>query len=775
MPQANRLENLHTLRSANTDGALATAFGTLVGGAFLTGFIAMLNGSDYVINLVSAIPALLGLLQIPGGVWGRSFSSYKRYILPGGLAWRLLYLPLVALPVIAAPDGLKLTVLIICISVASAVVMLVNPIYNEWLANLVPATSRGFFFSRRNATMTAVGASVGLAGALLLDFFRDRGQESLGFSVVFGIGAVCGLASMVAFLRMKDQKREAPERVSLKTVADSLRAPLGDKAFRGVLLFLALFVFGQAFPGNLFAAYAIKSLNLPYSVIMWAGLMHALGNVVSARFWGFLADKYGNRPLLVIVGLGLAVTPTMWLFCVPNNTLHNALVLLPTHILVGATWAGVALCQYNILLATAKPDDRGNYLTLALATQSLIGFAAPMLGALAFEWFGGSADAIFAYRWVFGVAMMLRFAAIWFLIPVREEGASEIKQTIRDLTRVTPRGLRALRKMSTGDVTIREQAIESVAAQNATVAGDEVIKALHDPSPRVRRQAATALAKLSDPNASRALIHIIEDHPDLVEEEIIEALGLLGSPDAVEPLTKLLTSPRALTRRASAKALALIGDARAIQPLVEATKVPGDPDLRRAAVQALRQLEASEAADVIADALFDPFPSVRIAAAEAVAEMELESALPYVRQSLNYYKDEAESEVAYTLGVIGGKEDIPRILAEAQACVSIITRRRCLLGVARLLKVEQEAYRLMLLEGMARDHAIMTLLKPHLKGSKRLRDALALYSSGREMDAIAQLAPNKRYPEFDLFAETPSEELFLVVAAFVSSGNSPSS
>ncbi|MEQ1933440.1 MAG: hypothetical protein ABL962_06120, partial [Fimbriimonadaceae bacterium] len=63
MATENRLQNLHTLRAANADGALATAFATLVGGAFLTGFITLLGGSDYIINLVSAIPALLGILQ----------------------------------------------------------------------------------------------------------------------------------------------------------------------------------------------------------------------------------------------------------------------------------------------------------------------------------------------------------------------------------------------------------------------------------------------------------------------------------------------------------------------------------------------------------------------------------------------------------------------------------------------------------------------------------------------------------------------------------------
>ena len=51
---------------------------------------------------------------------------------------------------------------------------------------------------------------------------------------------------------------------------------------------------------------------------------------------------------------------------------------------------------------------------------------------------------------------------------------------------------------------------------------------------------------------------------------------------------------------------------------------------------------------------------------------------------------------------------------------------------------------------------------------KRLRDALNLYSSGREIEAIQHLVPNRRYPELDYFAEQPVEELFLVACVFLS-------
>ncbi len=766
---SNRIENLQTLRYANLDGAFATAFGTLVTGAFIAGFITYLGGSDTWIQLVSAVPALLGVLQIPGGIWGRRFSSYKRFIAPGGFLWRALYIPLVFLPFAPLPSPLKLTLVLVCASVAAACVLLVQPIYSEWLAELVPATSRGFFFSRRNAIATAVGATVGLIGAMILDAFKRAGQQSTGFTAIFALAVVCGMLSFGFFRKMHDMPRLNPETQSLRDGLKALRHPFVDANFRRVLVFLAVFIAGQAFAGNLFAAFAIKSLDLPYTIIQWAGFMHALGNVASAKFWGFLADKYGNKPILLLVGFGLTLTPMMWLFCQPHRDVFNAAILLPCHILVGATWGGVALCQFNILLATAKPEDRANYLSVSLTVQSIVGFVAPLIGAQALTLFEGTMPLANAYKGVFLVTMALRFVSVFLLLPVREEGAGEFRHALKDLRRITPRGMRAMRELTkSSDVDSRQQAIASLAHTGYTLAGDEVAKALLDPSPRVRREAARALAKLQTPLAVSALISQLENHPDLADDETVDALGLIGDAEAVTTLIKMLQSPRSMLRRAAARALGSIGDARAIPPLIAAAGELVDPDLRRASLQALRRLGATEGDGVIADALFDPMPSVRIAAAEAVSELELESALPYVRQSLNYYSDEAESEVAYALGAIGSVTDLPLILREAKRCASTTTRRRCLLGVARLLKVEAEAYRILLMEGMARDQAVMAMVKPQLKGNKRLRDALNLYSSGREIEAIQHLVPNRRYPELDYFAEQPVEELFLVACVFLS-------
>lgn len=761
----NRLDNLRALKLANLDVAFATAFGTLVGGAFLVGYVKELGGSDRWIGLLAAIPSLLGILQIPGAIWGRGFTSYKRFVLPGGLMWRLLYVPLVFLPFLAMGDTAKLWILGLCVTLAAAFVLPVNPIYNDWLAEMIPSTSRGWFFSRRNAIAAGVGAAIGALGALLLDFFKGREQANLGYSLIFGLGILCAAISFGAFMGMKDLQRANPIRQPLRQSLSAFIVPMRDKSFRKVLVFLGFFVFAQGFAGNLFSAFAIESLNLPFTAIQLAVAAHAVGSISLGPFWGFMADKYGNRPLLFVLGIGLTLTPAIWLVCTPNETTTNTIYLILGHIYSGAVWGGIAVCQFNLLLATADPEDRANYLGVGMALQAIVGGVAPLLGAELMNAFRGSFPVEASYKYVFVATMALRFVSVFFLAPVKEEGAIRVRETLKHLRRVTPRGYAALRSLSKSrDVTSRETAIRTAASTQLSMAMDEVISSLHDPSPRVRREAAIALSKIGDAKAVEALVHQLEEHPDLVEEETIEALGELRDGRAVEVLASYLRSPRSMVRRAAAKALGRIGDPASIPPLLEGAADPADTDLRRASLQALRLLGAKEVEGVVAGALFDPHPSVRIAAAEAISELGLAGSAEVLRRSLESFDDEAQSEVAYALGCVGNVEDVPQILREASQCRSMTTRRRCLLGVARLLQVENEAYRMFLLEGMSRDSALMELMRPVVRKNKRVAAALERYSAGDETGAMKALVTPSSDPLFKVFADQPVEELFLVAA-----------
>jgi HEAT repeat protein/MFS family permease len=763
MDAPNRFTNLQTLRYSNWDVAFATAFITLTTGVFLVGFVQHLGGSDLWIGLLSSLPSLFGLLYIPGAIWGRSFASFKRFVTPGGWVWRAGHLPLIFLPFLSIPNEAKLVVLTLSIGIAYGAIALVNPIYSDWLAEMVPSSSRGFYFSRRNAISAGVGAVVGIVGAVLLDTFRSRGEANLGFSVVFGLGWGCSLVSMFFFLRMRDIPRPNPVRQDLRQAIRAFGAPLGDREFRAVITFLALFVTGQVFAGPLFAAFALESLKLDFKIVQGAVFMHAIGNVLTSRFWGFLSDRFGNKPILTLSGYLMALNLIPWVICQPGRDTFNTVILLSSHVLLGATWSAIALCQLNLVLATAKEEDRANYLGTALAVQTLVGGVAPMLGAATMSLFRLSMPAEHAYKTVFAITAVIRVLAMQFLRPVKEEGASGFWDTWKNVRTMTPKGVKAMRSLKAStDARARAAAIQNVGEQGMSMAAEEVIKALHDPQPRVRRRAATALAELKDRRATEALLHMLAEHPDLVEEETVEALGQLQDPTSVPTLIGLLEHPSSLIRRAAARALGRMRAKEAIPVLVRCAQREDDLDLRRSALQSLRLMEARSASDVIARAMEDPHPSVRVAAAEAIAELELKEAADEVRRSLSRYDDEASSEAVYALGTVGDLSDLPTVMERASRCTSIITRRRCLLAAARLLGVEREAYRLMLLEGIARDEELMALAarSPH---STQLRKALSRVAAGDEAAATRMLVDlDERLAPLAWF---PAEEAFLVAVA----------
>lgn len=771
----NRLSNLRNLQVANWDVAFATAFGSLVGGSLLIGFIQELGGGDFAVQLSIALPSLVGLAQIPGAIWGRSFAWYRKFIAPGGWIWRLLYLPLAVLPFLPIDNNLKLVLLFVCIGVATLCNNVVSPIYNEWVAEMVPANSRGWYFSRRTLIATAVGVVAGVLGGIAVDYFDKTNNEMTGFGVTFGAGAVLGLISMVFFLRMQDIPREHPVRANLGESLRQLKAPLKDKNFRTVLIFTTLFAASQGLAGGLYTTYARETLHLPFTVIQLFGFSHAVATIAFVKIWGFLSDKYGNKPILVISAAGTILTPGLWLLTHPGVPTFNTAILIGGHLFNGLVWSGVGVSQLNFNIATAKPEDKANYLASASAVTALAAGLSPFIGSAMMAAFRTQMPAEIAYKIVFAAVMGLRLISMIPLAPVKEQGARNVRETMSQLTRISPRGIRAFRAIqASSDVVERERALAGVGSSGFSLGSDELLKALNDPSPRIRRQAAYSLGQMANPEIIRAVITHLEAHPDLAQEETLEVLGECRLPESVPVLARYLEDPRSILRRSAARSLGRLGDPAAIEPLRDAAREAGDPDLRRASIQGLRVLYATEASDVIGEALFDAHPSIRVAAAEAVSELELADLAPTLRESIQWFQDETASEMSYALGVVGQVEDIPLILEVAQNMVSPTLRRRCLMGVARLLNVERSFYQFLAMEGMGRDDALLRFGRGSRGSTQRLKVALERYSSGDEPDALRLLARAARHPALEMMAEQPVEEAFLAAYLFaVGSGSAP--
>lgn len=763
MATPSRLETLDTLRVANLDVAFATAFGTLFGGSLMVGFVQHLGGNDYWLGLLGAIPALMGLAQIPGAAFGRGHASFKKYVRRGGLTWRLLYLPIVFIPFIPVPTEVRLFLLILMLGIASFAVNLVNPIYTEWIGKIVPERSRGWYFSQRTIIATITGMIVGLIGARLLDVFQGTTNEAAGYAIIFGSGWIFGMISQYFFERMSDSTREEVVKPSIKSTIDVIREPMRDKNFRRIMAFVAFIAISQGFAGNLFSAFALETLKINFTVLQITSVASAVGTLLSVKIFGFLADRYGNKPLLLLMTAGVTTTPIMWMVCQPGNVMQNVLVLGIGHIFVGIFWSGVGISQMNLYLASSNASNRANYLAAALTVNSLALALSPLAGSWMLATLRPFQGAEWAYKYVFLAVAVQRVIALLLLMRVKEKGAESFTETVRQLTEVRPKSFAALRAVRRGsDEPTRLGAIRSMGESKMSLGTSELHDALFDTSPRIRREATYALGRLRTLAAAEALLDYVNSHPEHIEEESIEALGDCGHVLALPFLTQTLQHPSSILRRAAAKALGRIGDPKAIESLRQAATQPGDPDIRRAALQALRNLEATDPT-LYADALFEGHPSVRIAAAEAISELNIPSLAENLRNSLEWFPDEAASEVAYALGTVGEESDLRSILQAASLSVSSTKQRRCLLGAAKLFDLDRELYRLYALEQVTRDSELLRHYRALSRRNPTFAKALEYYSSGEEAHALAALAESDQ-ARFSTWAEFAVPESFLVAA-----------
>ncbi|MDA0212642.1 MAG: HEAT repeat domain-containing protein [Cyanobacteria bacterium FC1] len=179
-----------------------------------------------------------------------------------------------------------------------------------------------------------------------------------------------------------------------------------------------------------------------------------------------------------------------------------------------------------------------------------------------------------------------------------------------------------------------------VAAPQLTV--EQAIANLRHQDTSLRYYAAWWLGKfrIQDPAAVDALILALTDEEDRTElggyplrRNAARALGKLGDPRAVPELIQCLTCSDFYVREAAAQALGQLQDRRAVEPLmhllsggVEANQqVPGRPHLTQpceAVMEALGQLQATEAIALIQPFTAHPVERVRYAAARG-ADLKL--------------------------------------------------------------------------------------------------------------------------------------------------------
>lgn len=406
------------------NGALWAAGNALTAGPLVSYLAQELGARGLALSLLLATPSVVGLLRLATpslvGLLGTAkrtclFFSIVSYIL-------LALLP----PLVLSGDYARFRVpgLIALLCVHQLLEFVAAAALLAWLGDLVPRRVRGRYFARREIAKLVLAMPTLLASGALIDRWIDAhpGSKIAAYAVATGVGVGLLLLSLLPLWAMPSTA------ISMVAVARSdWKTPFRDPKFWRFLTFGCWSSAANGLTQSAQGIVPVRMLDISYG---WTAMFRTgmqLGQIGVAPIAGHVADRRGNRPVLVACQI-LTATSMLW---------FGLSVMMPgwgPFWIAGAyaAWAffaGHNVCVPNLALRLAAPSERASYVAAYFAVTSVFHATATVAGGILWDWMAAWPGATPGSRplpaaqyvvWLFVAAWLLRSLAVLPLARLEE-------------------------------------------------------------------------------------------------------------------------------------------------------------------------------------------------------------------------------------------------------------------------------------------------------------------------------------------------------------------
>ena len=418
------------------DGLFSNVMTTIFAGVYLTGFALELGLSEYLIGLLASLPAVANLAQIFGPIFINKIGGEKRACLVSAGFYRLFWLLIAGVPLylyLGLAQEVVIVLFFLLLLLASLAAAFSNVSWMGWISAIIPASSRGKFFGRRNMYAGFSAMAAGLLAGFWIDFWKNLmpGIPLTGYSILFIITLSSGIISWFILAKISSGVEPESERADSSTLFENLKIPLQDNNFRMLIIFSMAWAFAVGLASPFFSVYMINTLELPFTLISLFGLAAAATNIIGMKYWGQFVDRIGSKSLLYFSSLGAGLLPVIWIFTSAAN--YNLLWVI--NLLTGVFWSGIGLATSLLLMQLAKEKYRIAYYGLFAAGTGLAAAIAPIIGGLIA---GLSTDLSLTFNFIeleglhflFVLAVILRVFSLGLLAKVEVERQMTIQQIL---------------------------------------------------------------------------------------------------------------------------------------------------------------------------------------------------------------------------------------------------------------------------------------------------------------------------------------------------------
>ncbi len=413
------------MRLANANAALWAVGNGLVSTQLVVYLASEFGARGLWISLILAAPRIVGLLRLAAPAVIARTKNRKAVCINAYLASAVI---LTGVPRLAQSDrlfaaGVGMAALVATWSVYHLCEFVGTVTLWSWLGDLTPRRIRGRLLGQRKRWLI-VGRVIGtLASAAIATIWKRQLPDSpiwqpLALSAALGALAMFAAAGPLIAMPSVSRSPSAVPRLPWR----SLAAALVDRRYRRLLAFACWFALVSGITLAAQQKYPIDVLKIPYEgYLLLSGLMW-LGQIARCARAGRLADRFGNRP--VMIGSQLVAASGLVFFLIATRE-HRWLIA--GAYLAWIAYAGLNVGLDNIKLKLSPPDNNAPYLAVYYAIGDLANGLAIIAGGLFYDRLAaGGTDALSLYAQLFFWGWVGRTTTVFLLARLIEPNAKRL-------------------------------------------------------------------------------------------------------------------------------------------------------------------------------------------------------------------------------------------------------------------------------------------------------------------------------------------------------------
>jgi hypothetical protein len=514
----------------------------------------------------------------------------QRFITGAAYASRYIFvLPWIAAPFLGSPEQ-AFWLLFGCMTAFSISRTLAETAIYPWSQEYMPRQVRG----RISGVISLAILPVALGGSVLIQLWLDSRVGIERYFPVFVIGAFFGLTSVLSLIGLRGGNPRPDTPRGLASIR-AMRTPVRDGNFWLYLYSSGTQYFAYTAVNLFLVLFFRERLGISSGQLVLLIALVPVGGALGGLIAGWFVDRYGTRAIRVTLQ-SWQVVLLLSLLLIGPGVVFPEIVAGAIFFLMGLLFQSSIAVGSIYMLNYVPPAHKENYMTLAYASDGIIGGGATFIASLLLQLLDAhrptllgmtvdSYEALFVACAVVVVTSALAFAGL------KESGATGVRAFFANFG--SGSAIRALLAIPRyGALTSEERRQEltyGFGGTRSSLVKEELIAALSDPSFDVRHEAIQSLGRLPPgPAVIRALESML-DYEGLEELQYaaLTSLGRLRARESGAAIAVFLDSSSALLRARAIRSLGEIRDETYLPRIRQMLRDDPEINCRLAAVSAL--------------------------------------------------------------------------------------------------------------------------------------------------------------------------------------------